>query len=80
MEDTPSSKATLDDNKPNWEAGDQISIDGFSYEAKTAGFTTTFKEATLRLSVPQILNRSIIVILLPILWMREALAQGGVPM
>lgn len=47
MEGTPSSKATLDDNKPNWEAGDQISVDGFSYEAKTAGFTTTFKEATL---------------------------------
>lgn len=47
METVPSSKVTIDDKTPNWEAGDQISIDGFPYEAKTAGAATTFSEAKL---------------------------------
>lgn len=35
-------RATLVSNKPNWEAGDVISIDGHDYEASSSGVTTPF--------------------------------------
>lgn len=35
-------RATLVSNKPNWDAGDIICIDGHDYEASSPGVTTTF--------------------------------------
>lgn len=40
--DVPVSKATLNGNTPNWEAGDTISINGKIFSARTSGATTIF--------------------------------------
>lgn len=44
MEGAPASKATFDNTAKcaSWEVGDQVNINGFSYEANAAGASTTF--------------------------------------
>lgn len=48
MEGSEGTRATYDSGKKcaSWEAGDQISINGKTYNARSAGLTTTFKAAT----------------------------------
>lgn len=43
MENSEATRATLDNKRAAWEAGDQISINGKKYSAQGAGTTTTFK-------------------------------------
>lgn len=43
MENSEATRATLDNKRAAWEAGDQISINGKKYSAQEAGTTTTFK-------------------------------------
>ena len=45
MEGAPDTKVTFDNAAQcaSWEVGDQISINGLSYAAKTAGTSTTFR-------------------------------------
>lgn len=38
-------RATIENNRAKWEEGDQISINGNTYNAQSAGLTTTFKAA-----------------------------------
>lgn len=42
IEGSIDTRATLVSNKPNWDAGDIICIDGHDYEASSPGVTTTF--------------------------------------
>ena len=44
--DGAETRATLVGMTPSWEVGDQISINGKTYNAQEAGLTTTFKAAT----------------------------------
>lgn len=48
MEGSEGTRATYDSDKKctSWEEGDQISINGKTYNAQSAGLTTTFKAAT----------------------------------